>query len=177
MKDIRMILARTSDWTIGRRNKLPWSYPEDLRFFKRMTGRHPVIMGRKTFESLPFKSGLPGRLNIVITTMFDEITEERNNVIYAPSVEAALSIVPEDGKAFVIGGATLYEQMAPLANTIYVTFISTTIEDGDTFFKPDLLKPFTLTASHEGETRALIPYIGSLCIKEAKAFFQTWERN
>lgn len=126
---INAIVAHTrKDRVIGKDGSIPWYYPEDLKHFKEITSNHTVIMGRKTWESLPEKfRPLPGRKNIVIT---------RDLSYEAPSAEVFDSLEKSlEDDAFIIGGATLYAQALPFIDTLYVTVIEKEFE-GDTFFPP-----------------------------------------
>ena len=134
---INLILARASNGVIGLNNQLPWHLPEDLAHFKRLTGTSPVVMGRKTWESLPARfRPLPGRLNIVVTRQADWQGEGAQR---ADSIQDALRLCPADGDIWVIGGAEVYAQTLPLARTAVVTDIEASFE-GDAYapqFGPD----------------------------------------
>jgi dihydrofolate reductase len=115
---------------IGARGKLPWHLPEDLKHFKALTLGHPVIMGRKTWES--FGRPLPGRENIVVTRTAGY---EAPGASVAVSLDAALALCADEAVAFVIGGAELYAAALPLAAGLVLTEIHRDYE-GDTRF-PD----------------------------------------
>ena len=120
--------------TIGRDNGLPWRLPKDMKHFMRSTMGKPVIMGRKTFESM--KSPLPGRTNIVLTS---DQSWSRDGVLVASSLSRAFELgriaAEQDslGEFFVIGGSSLYEEAMPHATRLYVTQIEAVIE-GDISF-------------------------------------------
>jgi dihydrofolate reductase len=119
--ELHLIYARARNGVIGRDNTLPWHLPEDLAHFKRLTLGCPVIMGRKTWDSLPPKfRPLPGRANIVITRQAEWSSE---GAIPAHSLEVALSQCAQAEHAWVIGGAQIYAQALPLATTVEVTEI------------------------------------------------------
>jgi dihydrofolate reductase len=127
---LHMIYARARNGVIGQNNQLPWHLPEDLSHFKRTTLGCPVIMGRKTWDSLPPKfRPLPGRLNVVVTRQTDWQAE---GALRAGSVEDAMRLCHEASDAWVIGGAEIYAQAAPLASTAVVTEIDADFE-GDAF--------------------------------------------
>lgn len=127
---LKLIFARASNGVIGRNNTLPWHLPEDMAHFKRMTLGCPVIMGRKTWESLPAKfRPLPGRLNVVVTRQPDFVAEGAQ---VAHSIEQAARLCPTESTAWVIGGAELYAQALPLAVEAVVTEIDAAFE-GDAF--------------------------------------------
>ena len=118
---LHLIYARARNGVIGRDNTLPWHLPEDLAHFKRLTLGCPVIMGRKTWDSLPPKfRPLPGRSNIVITRQPDW---HNVGAIAAHGLEAALSLCAQAEHVWVIGGAQIYAQALPLAATVEVTEI------------------------------------------------------
>jgi dihydrofolate reductase len=130
---LHLIFARAANGVIGRQNTLPWHLPEDLAHFKRITLGCPVLMGRKTWDSLPPKfRPLPGRLNVVLTHQPDWQAE---GAVCAHSLSAALALCPPDSDAWVIGGAELYAQALPLASTAVVTEIEADFE-GDAFAPP-----------------------------------------
>lgn len=113
---------------LGRNNQLIWHFKEDMAFFKETTTGSCVIMGRKTFESLP--KALPRRKNIVISSNPDYLAD---NAFVVPNVDAALKEVDTD-KAFIIGGGNVYQQFLPLADVIYLTEIEAACPDADTYF-------------------------------------------
>jgi dihydrofolate reductase len=116
---ISIIAAISEDCGIGSNNDLLWSIPEDLKRFKRLTWGKTVIMGRKTWESLP-RRPLPGRKNIVIT---DVQGETILNAITAYSIEDSLSKCAGDEDIFIIGGGSIYRQFMPLAGRLYITHV------------------------------------------------------
>ena len=116
---ISIIAAVSEDNGIGKNNDLLWNIPEDLKRFKRLTYGKTVIMGRKTWESLP-KKPLPGRKNIVIT---DIPYENINNAVTAYSIEDALSKCGDNEEVFIIGGGSIYKQFMPLAGRLYITHV------------------------------------------------------
>ena len=136
--ELHLIYARARNGVIGRENTLPWHLPEDLAHFKRLTLGCPVIMGRKTWDSLPPKfRPLPGRSNIVITRQTDW---HSRGAIPAHGLEAALSLCAQAEHVWVIGGAQIYAQALPLASTVEVTEIDADF-DGDAY-APDLAAPW-----------------------------------
>ncbi|MGI9217464.1 MAG: dihydrofolate reductase [Hydrogenophaga sp.] len=127
---LHLIYARAANGVIGQDNQLPWHLPEDLAHFKRTTLGCPVLMGRKTWDSLPPKfRPLPGRLNIVITRDTGFVAQ---GAAIAHSLEAARELCPTGSDAWVIGGAQIYAQALPLAHTVVVTEIACDFE-GDAF--------------------------------------------
>lgn len=116
---VSIIVAVSDDWGIGRDNELLWYIPEDLRRFKRLTIGKSVIMGKKTWESLPRKP-LPGRKNIVLTDIHGEHIE---SAVTAYSIEDAVSKCESDEEAFVIGGGSIYRQFMNVADRLYITHV------------------------------------------------------
>ena len=128
---LSLIAAVARNGVIGRDNQLLWHLPGDMRHFRETTRGKPVIMGRKTWESLPEKfRPLPGRLNVVVSRTPDYAAP---GAVLAGSLEDALGKAGEDDEVFVIGGAELYCQALPLAERLYLTEISADF-DGDTRF-------------------------------------------
>jgi dihydrofolate reductase len=128
-KHISIIVAIAENYAIGLNNELLWHIQDDLRRFKKLTTGHPVIMGRKTFLSLP-KGALPQRINIVISDQRDDHFE---GCIMAASIEEAIQRMDPDKENFIIGGGMIYRQFLPLANRIYLTIVHQPFE-ADTFF-------------------------------------------
>lgn len=127
---IGLIWAQAHGRVIGKNGVMPWHLPEDLAHFKRTTLSHPVIMGRKTWDSLPARfRPLPGRRNIVVSRQqnFNEIGLQR-----ACSLRAALQFCENSEQVWIIGGAQIYAQALPLADELVVTEIDADF-DGDAF--------------------------------------------
>lgn len=120
---------------IGRDQDLPWHIPEDLKRFKRLTTGHPLVMGRKTFESVVHQFGgpLPNRRNIVVSASGKVMNHSEVEV--AESLDAALEAASSDDVVFIGGGATIYEQMLGRADRLELTLVEGEYE-GDTFFPP-----------------------------------------
>ena len=132
---ISMIAAVGKNLELGKNNDLIWHFKEDMKFFKQTTMGHPVIMGRKTFESLP--KALPGRKNIVISAN-PEYKADGAEVV--TSVEEAIKLAEaENTDAFVIGGGRIYTEFLPYADNLYLTEINAECPDADTYF-PDFNK-------------------------------------
>ena len=127
---LHLIFARAANGVIGRNNALPWHLPEDLVHFKRLTLGCPVIMGRKTWDSLPPRfRPLPGRLNIVVTR---QAAWQAEGAVGAHSLTEALQQCQDQPDVWVIGGAELYAQALPLAASAHVTEIDAPFE-GDAY--------------------------------------------
>lgn len=125
-----IIVAIADNYAIGKENDLLWHISEDMRFFRRQTLGSPVIMGRKTFESIG--RALPGRVNIVISRGFS--TGEEVDVV--GSLEEAFAVAESTNleRCFVMGGGQIYAQAMEQADRLIVTHVHTVIEDADTFF-------------------------------------------
>ncbi len=128
MTILSMIVAHANNRVIGKDNDMPWHLPADLAYFKKTTLGKPIIMGRKTFQSIG--RPLPGRKNIVISR--DE-NFQAEGVAVVNSVEAALSLVSESEEVMVIGGGAIYQHCLGAAQRLYITHIDAEI-DGDTLF-------------------------------------------
>jgi dihydrofolate reductase len=128
---ISIVVAAATNNAIGKNNQLLWHLPNDLQFFKNTTWAMPVIMGRKTFESV--NKPLPGRFNIVITRQADW---KMDGVIVAANLEDAINKAAATNckEAFVIGGGEIYKEAMDITHNIYLTRVQAVIEDADTFF-------------------------------------------
>ena len=127
---ISMIVARSRNHVIGRDNQMPWKISADLQFFKRVTMGHPVIMGRKTWESIG--RPLPGRRNIIVSR---NASYQATGGELVGSLDEALNSLSEFPRVFVIGGEQLFTQAFPKADRLYITEIDMDVEGGDTFFE------------------------------------------
>ncbi len=125
---ISMIAAMADNRIIGKDNQMPWHLPADFAWFKRCTMGKPVVMGRKTYESIG--RPLPGRLNIVISR---DASLSIEGVTTVTSIEQALEVAAEVEEVMIIGGGAIYAACLPMANKLYVTHIEAEI-DGDTQF-------------------------------------------
>lgn len=136
---LSIIVAVAQNGAIGRNNELLWHISEDLKYFKGTTMGHPVIMGRKTYESVG--RPLPGRRNIVLTRGELEIPQIKNpqttSMEVVDSLEKVLEIAAGDEEFFIMGGGMLYNATFGLADKLYITRIFAAAEDADTFF-PDV---------------------------------------
>lgn len=131
---VSMIAAMANNRVIGKDNDMPWHLPADLAHFKRTTMGKPVVMGRKTFESIG--RPLPGRANIVISRNADY---EAEGIVLVETCEQAIAAAqqasPEAEEVMIMGGGTIYQHFLPIAQRLYLTEIDLSV-DGDTFF-PD----------------------------------------
>lgn len=159
---VSLIVAVAENGVIGRDNQLPWRLPADLKRFKALTLTHPVIMGRRTFESIGFP--LPGRRNLVLS---------RDPQYSAPGIEPfgslteALEATRQAEEVFVLGGAAVFEEAIGHADRIYLTRVHTEVE-GDTRFPeldPRIWRQID-DEPHAADTDNPLPYV-----------FQIWERR
>lgn len=128
---LSLIVAVSKNRVMGVDGKLPWHIPEDLKHFRQLTTGGVIIMGRKTFDSLP--KVLPNRMHVVLTTQQPKINDP--NVRWTSSVSEALKTATSFGRdVFVVGGAEIYEQFFPYVDYIFETVIQTDV-CGDTYFK------------------------------------------
>ena len=165
---LAMIWGMSRNRTIGRNNALPWHLSEDLKYFKRVTMGKPIIMGRKTWESIG--KPLPGRCNIVITR---DPTYSAEGVKVVRTLEDAISLAESialiDGaeEAVVIGGAQIYAQALPLAQRLYMTQVHAEVE-GDTFFPIFDLTQWDELGREDFEASGPNPYDYSFVVLERR---------
>ena len=128
-----MIWAQDNNNAIGRDGTLPWHFSEDLKNFKKLTTGSPIIMGRKTWDSLPIKP-LPDRRNIVLSSI------EKKDVESYSSIEDCIASLNDDTvtDVYIIGGMSIYKFFYSHANILHITFINETYENTDTFFPINL---------------------------------------
>ena len=117
MADIQIIVAIAKNFVIGNEGQIPWHLSEDLKHFKEITTGHPVVMGRRTFESIG--RVLPNRMNIMVSSTF---TKEVEGLTVVKSLAEAIALVG-DKTLMVIGGARMYAEALPLASTLHLTTI------------------------------------------------------
>lgn len=127
---LSIIVAIDENYGIGRKGDLLCHLPNDLKHFKEITSGHPVIMGRKTYMSLP-RRPLPNRRNIVISQHANFASEGAEMV---KSIDEALQLVDPTSETFIIGGGSIYEQLMEKADRLYITRIHHSWDDADTFF-------------------------------------------
>ena len=125
---ISLIVAASANGVIGADGELPWHLPDDFRFFKQVTMGKPIVMGRRTWESIG--RPLPGRQNIVITR---QTGFEATGASVVDSPEAAVEAAGDQDEIMIIGGGEIYRRFLPMADRVYLTRVDATIE-GDTFF-------------------------------------------
>ena len=161
---ISLLLAADENNVIGKDNALPWHLPNDLKYFKNLTWGMPVLMGRKTYESIG--KPLPGRRNIVITRNQDF---KADGVDVVRSIESAIGVANDSDikEIFIIGGAEIFNTILPKANRVYLTRIHHRF-DGDVFFPPLQETQWKLVKQRycDAEEKNIYPHT-----------FQVWERK
>lgn len=161
---IAMIWAMSENRVIGRNNNLPWHLPNDLKYFKRLTSGKPVIMGRKTYESIG--RPLPNRANIILTrdTAFQaEGTRVVHTLEEAIELAEAECLISGAEEVIIMGGAEIYRQAMPLADRLYVTLVHAQI-DGDAFFPEIDLSAYQEVAREDFSADGPNPYDYSFCV-------------
>jgi len=130
---ISIIAAMNEDRVIGLDNRLPWHLPADLNYFKKVTMGKPILMGRKTYDSIG--KPLPGRKNIVVTRDKNFPGDNNANGLFvAHTIDDALHLANNANEIFIIGGASFYKQMLAKANRLYLTLVFTNHIQGDSYF-------------------------------------------
>ncbi|MGL5014882.1 MAG: dihydrofolate reductase [Bacteroidales bacterium] len=130
MQNVSIIAAVAQNRAIGKDNDLLWRLPKDMKRFKELTTGNTVVMGRRTFESLP-KGALPNRKNIVLTSMPEAICSE---AFVCSSWEELTELTQTDKDIFIIGGSSVYEDALKIANHMYITYVDAKFENADVFF-------------------------------------------
>jgi dihydrofolate reductase len=166
---VTLIAALAANRVIGRKGALPWHIPEDLKRFKSLTLGHPVVMGRKTFDSIFSRLGkpLPGRRNMVISRSMKSAV----GVEVFGFLQAALDAVSGGEEIFVIGGEQIYELALPLAQRLELTEVREAV-DGDAWFPAFDRNAFVEVAREKGAGNAALPY--DFVTYERK---RSWNRN
>jgi dihydrofolate reductase len=161
---ISLVAAMAKGRVIGKDNKMPWHLPADLAHFKKITLGKPVVMGRKTFESIG--RPLPGRRNVIISREKNKIIEHAECVT---SLESAFSLLSEEPEIMIIGGATIYQQALEMADKLYLTYIDLNCE-GDAFFPAFDEKRFEIKSqeAHEPDEKNSLAY-QFLCLERARS--------
>lgn len=173
--NLSIIVACAQNMAIGKNNDLLWHISDDLKRFKALTSGHTVIMGRKTFDSLP-KKPLPKRRNIVVThdeNFHYDVPETATGTLeVAHTVAEALKMVEGEEETFVMGGATMYKEFLPLVNNLYVTWVYRDF-DADVYFPKIDLSEFVqvkITERQQDEETGLWFAYADYVRKPGKAF-------
>ena len=156
---LSVIVAMAHNRVIGLNNQMPWHLPADLAWFKKNTLNKPVIMGRKTFESIG--RPLPNRHNIVISRQIEPSDNKISNVSWVKSIDEAISLAQaqQPDEVFIIGGGNIYQQVLPLIDRLYLTHIDAELQ-GDTYF-PDYLPEqwqVIYQEDHQADEKNSYPY-------------------
>lgn len=153
---VTVIAAMTNERVIGKDNSLPWRIPEDMQNFKKLTSGKTVIMGRKTFESIPEKfRPLPNRHNVVISSNMPS----QEGVDICASIPEALEKAKSYGKeVFIIGGASLYEQTLPLADRMHLSLVKNNYE-GDSYFPKFNKDEWVVESKKDFQDFELVTYV------------------
>ncbi len=163
MTILSMIVAHANNRVIGKDNDMPWHLPADLAYFKKTTLGKPVVMGRKTYESIG--RPLPGRLNIVISRDDNYLAE---GVITVTSVEQALTQAGDVEEVMVIGGGAIYQHCLAAADRLYITHIDAEIEGDTQFPNYDLDKDWSLSHSEKYAADEKNAFELNFCIYQRK---------
>lgn len=161
---IAMIWAMSENRVIGRNNKLPWHLPNDLKYFKQLTTGKPVIMGRKTYDSIG--RPLPNRTNIVITR---DTGFQAEGIKVVHTLEAAIELAEAEcliggaEEVIIMGGAEIYRLALPVADRLYVTLVHAQV-DGDAWFPEIDLKAYKEVGRQDFSADGPNPYDYSFCI-------------
>lgn len=156
---LSVIVAMAHNRVIGLNNQMPWHLPADLAWFKKNTLNKPVIMGRKTFESIG--RPLPNRHNIVISRQIESSDNKISNVSWVKSIDEAISLAQaqQPDEVFILGGGNIYQQVLPLIDRLYLTHIDAELQ-GDTYF-PDYLPEqwqVIYQQDHQADEKNSYPY-------------------
>lgn len=168
---ISIIVAISEENAIGQKGDLLCHLPADLKHFKEITQGHTVIMGKRTYFSLPISKisgthALPNRTNIVITDIADEQFE---GAVSAYSIEGARDMVGNEEEAFIVGGGMIYRQFMPLADKLYITHMHHSFPEADTFFpaiEPEIWKLIS-EERHEADEKNPYPYTFAEYVRKA----------
>jgi dihydrofolate reductase len=163
MRHISIIVAIAENYAIGLKNELLWHLSDDMKRFRKLTSGHTVIMGKRTFESLPQRP-LPNRRNLVITDIPGEFIPACE---MAYSIEDAMAKTENEKENFVIGGGSIYRQFLPYADKLYITWVHKSFE-ADTFFPKIELGEWDLLEKTDIPFREEIGFAYSYCTYKRK---------
>jgi len=164
MSKISIIAAVADNLAIGKSNNLPWHLPADLKHFRQLTTGHAVVMGKRTFESLP-KGPLPNRKNIVLTSVMSEGVNE--GYYEADSLEDALYLCENEDIVFIMGGATVYKQCIDKVDSMYITWVHNDFS-ADTYFPKVNFEEWKEISREDYEADEKNPYPYSFSVYERK---------
>lgn len=147
---ISLIVAMDKNGVIGKGGGIPWHLSSDFAYFKKVTKGHPIIMGRKTFESI--SKALPERTNIVVTSNINWTAQDCERALNIEDALMIAEIKPGGEDVFIIGGGAIFKEVIESADKLYVTEIDTEVRDGDTFF-PEIDKKKWKETSRESHKK------------------------
>jgi dihydrofolate reductase len=159
--NISIIAAITKNYALGKDNEMLYHIPEDLKNFRRITTGHSIVMGKKTYYSLP-RAPLPGRKNIVIT---HADKQHFPGCKVARSVQEAIDLMDKTKENFIIGGADIYEQFINFSDKLYLTWIHEEVKDADTFFPQIDFKHWIETERRELQHHSTKPAVSFVVYK------------
>ncbi len=159
MSKISIIAAVADNYAIGKANNLPWHLPADLNHFRQLTTGHAIVMGKRTFESLP-KGPLPNRKNIVLTSVMSEGVNK--GYFEADSLEDAFYLCEHEEHVFIIGGATVYKQSIDKVDSMYITWVHHEFP-ADIFFPKIDFKKWIENSREDHEADDVNAYSYSFC--------------
>ena len=159
MRHISIIVAIAENYAIGLNNQLLWHIPDDMKRFKKLTTGHTIVMGKKTFESLPLRP-LTNRRNLVITDIPGEVIA---GCVMAYSIDDAIAKMDDVQENFIIGGGSVYRQFLPHADKLYITWVHKSFE-ADTFFPEIDLSLWELAEKNDMHMTAETGFSYSYCI-------------
>jgi dihydrofolate reductase len=164
MSKISIIAAVSDNYAIGKSNNLPWHLPADMKHFRQLTTGHAVVMGKRTFESLP-KGPLPNRRNIVLTSVMSEGVNK--GYFEADSLEDAVYLCEREEQIFIIGGATVYRQCIDKVDSLYITWVHGSFS-ADTFFPEIDFEKWNEVSREDFEADDKNPYSFSFVVYKRK---------
>ncbi len=164
MSKISIIAAVADNYAIGKSNNLPWHLPADLKHFRQLTTGHAVVMGKRTFESLP-KGPLPNRKNIVLTSIMSEGVNK--GYFEADSLEDAVFLCEHEEKVFIMGGATVYSQCIDKVDSMYITWVHGSFT-ADTFFPEFNFDEWLEISREDFDADSMNPYPYTFSVYERK---------
>ncbi|ROR98844.1 dihydrofolate reductase [Sinobacterium caligoides] len=162
---LSLIVAMADNGVIGRNNKLPWHLPNDLKYFRSVTMGKPIVMGRKTFESIG--KALPGRTNIVVSRNPDFSAEGIrvvDSLFAALTLAESIAVIDGSDELMLIGGAQLYRESLAQADCLYLTKVHSDVIEGDAFFPPIDWQQWSEGEVTHHEADDNNPYAYSFCV-------------
>lgn len=172
MSKISIIAAVADNLAIGKANKLPWHLPADLKHFRELTTGHTILMGKRTYESLP-NGPLPNRKNIILTSVLSEGVNE--GYFEANSFEDAFDLCEHESEIFIIGGSSVYKQILEKADSMYITWVHAEF-NADAYFPKIDFKKWVEVTREDFPSDAQNPYPYSFVYYERKKKLKTQKK-